>query len=99
MKKELEFCGTESGRTVDKAAKCGLEFFPGQKVKTPVINVPGVHYECRIVYKSPLDPSYLIEAYKHLYPEKDFHTLYFGEIVYCCSTDDTSTGDAKGRTK
>lgn len=86
MKKELEFCGTQSGRKTDKLKKCGLEIFPGEKVKTPILNIPGIHFECRIVYKSPLDPLYLIEGYKHLYPEKDFHTLYFGEIMYCYSS-------------
>jgi len=88
MRKELEFCGSQSGRKVDKLKKCGLEIFPGEKVKTPILNIPGIHFECRIVYKSPMEPSHLIESYKHLYPEKDYHTLYFGEIVYCYSTED-----------
>jgi flavin reductase (DIM6/NTAB) family NADH-FMN oxidoreductase RutF len=91
MKKELEFCGTQSGKKIDKVKKCGLGLFPGTKVKTPSVNVPGIHFECRIVYKSPLDPLRLIESYKHLYPEKDFHTIYFGEIVHCCSTADIKT--------
>jgi flavin reductase (DIM6/NTAB) family NADH-FMN oxidoreductase RutF len=88
MRKELDFCGTQSGRKVDKLKKCGLEIFPGEKVKTPILNIPGIHFECRIVYKTPLDPAHLIESYKHLYPDKDYHTLYFGEIVYCYSTED-----------
>ena len=33
-----------------------------------------------------MDPARLIDGYKHLYPDKDYHTIYFGEIVYCCST-------------
>ena len=87
-KKALEICGTQSGKRIDKRQVCGLEFFPAEKVKTPVIDIPGIHYECKIVYKKPLDPAYLIESYKHLYPEKDFHTIYFGEIVYSYSTED-----------
>jgi flavin reductase (DIM6/NTAB) family NADH-FMN oxidoreductase RutF len=86
MKKELEFCGTQSGAKVDKVKKCKLEIFPGEKVKSPIINVPGIHFECRIVYKTPLAPALLIDAYQHLYPKKDYHTLYFGEIVYCYSS-------------
>jgi flavin reductase (DIM6/NTAB) family NADH-FMN oxidoreductase RutF len=88
MEKELEFCGTQSGRKVNKLEKCGLELFPSEKIKTPVINVPGIHFECRIVCKAPIDPSLLIDSYKHLYPEKDYHTIYFGEIVYCYSSED-----------
>jgi flavin reductase (DIM6/NTAB) family NADH-FMN oxidoreductase RutF len=87
MKKELEFCGTNSGRKLNKVEKCGLELFPAQKVRTPIINIPGIHFECRIVYTSPLDPGRLIEDYNHLYPEKDYHTLYYGEVVLCSLTD------------
>jgi flavin reductase (DIM6/NTAB) family NADH-FMN oxidoreductase RutF len=89
MKKELTVCGTLSGRKVDKLKKCGLELLPGVKVKTPVLNIPGIHFECRKVYSSAMDPARLIDAYKHLYPGKDYHTIYFGEIVYC------STGGKK----
>lgn len=88
MRKELEYCGSHSGQKQDKLKKCGLEIFPGEKVKTPILNFPGIHFECKIVYKSPIDPSNLIESYTHLYPEKDYHTIYFGEIVYCYSTED-----------
>ncbi len=88
MSKQLEFCGTKSGRTRKKAEECGLEMFPGITVRSPVIIVPGIQFECRIVYKSAMDPSNLAEDYKHLYPEKDFHTLYYGEILECYSTKD-----------
>jgi flavin reductase (DIM6/NTAB) family NADH-FMN oxidoreductase RutF len=83
MEKELEFCGTQSGRKVDKLKKCGIELLPGEKVRVPVLNIPGVHFECKTVYSSPLDPARLIDRYRHLYPDKDYHTIYFGEIVYC----------------
>ncbi len=87
MRKELEICGSQSGRTVDKLKKAKLEIFPSEKIKTPVLNIPGIHFECEIVYKSPIDPSNLDDAYKRLYPDKDYHTIYFGEIVHCFSTE------------
>lgn len=87
MREELEICGTQSGRKVDKLKKCGLELLPAVKVRTPVLNISGIHFECRKVYTSPMDPARLVDAYKHLYPDKDYHTLYFGEIVYCYSKD------------
>lgn len=86
MKKELEFCGTKSGRKVNKFTGCGLDLTPSVKAHTPVINCAGVHYECRIVYKSPMDAANLIEDYRHLYPLKDYHTIYYGEIMQCYST-------------
>ena len=38
-------------------------------------------FKCRIVYESAMDPVFLDAVYKKdLYPEKDFHTLYFADI-------------------
>jgi flavin reductase (DIM6/NTAB) family NADH-FMN oxidoreductase RutF len=85
MAKELEFCGTRSGRECDKLAGCNLEKFPSRSVHTPLVRVPGIHYECKIVFKAPMDPANLVESYHALYPKKDFHTLYFGEIVQAYS--------------
>lgn len=89
MSKELAFCGSKSGKNHDKFKECSLEIFPGQKVHTPILNIPGIHFECKIVYKSELNPNNLVDTYKHLYPSKDYHTLYYGEIAYCYSTVDS----------
>jgi flavin reductase (DIM6/NTAB) family NADH-FMN oxidoreductase RutF len=88
MSKELEICGTKSGKDHDKFKECSLELSPGQKVRTPVISTPGINFECKIIYKSKLDPDNLVDSYKHLYPNRDYHTLYYGEIAYCYSTAD-----------
>ena len=88
MAKELELCGTKSGRSIDKFKTCNLELFPAVKIHTPIIKLFGYHYECKIVYRSAIDPAHLIDDYQHLYPNKDFHTLYYGEIVECYSTMD-----------
>jgi len=88
MRKEIAFCGSESGRSVDKFKKCNLETTDGCKVNSPVIKTSGIHYECKIIYKSAMDPVHLDKNYDSLlYPEKDYHTLYFGEIVACYETD------------
>ena len=83
MKRELAFCGTKSGRSADKFAECGLQTQAGRQTTTPIIRVPGVHFECRIVYKNPIDPARLDSGFAPLYPDKDYHTLYFGEILGC----------------
>jgi len=88
MKKEIMFCGTKSGRDYNKFKECNLQTSNSQKVITPIIKVPGIHYECEIVYKSAMDPAYLNKNYDTaLYPKKDYHTLYFGEIVDCYEMD------------
>ena len=83
LKDELAFCGTRSGRDLDKFQACRLGTRPGLKTASPVLDVPGLHLECRILYKTPLDPSRMDPALGSLYPAKDYHTLYFGEIVGC----------------
>ena len=88
MKKELMFCGTKSGRDCNKFNECNFQTSDSQKVITPIIKAPGLHYECKIVYKSAMDPIYLNQDYDTaLYPEKDYHTLYYGEIVDCYEID------------
>jgi flavin reductase (DIM6/NTAB) family NADH-FMN oxidoreductase RutF len=87
MTRELEFCGTESGKEKDKLKECNLRLFPAEKIKTPIIDIAGIHFECKIAYKSAIDPLYLEQSYKHLYPAKDYHTIYYGEIVFCYSID------------
>jgi flavin reductase (DIM6/NTAB) family NADH-FMN oxidoreductase RutF len=83
MKKELAYCGTKSGRDVDKFKECRLETSKSRHVVSPIINIPGIHFEAVIVYKNPIDPGLLSAGYGHIYPEKDYHTLYFGEIQAC----------------
>ena len=87
LKKELELCGTMSGRAVDKFKECKLATGKAKKVSSPVLEIPGYHYECRRLYKSALDPTMMDKALDDLYPKKDYHTLYFGEIVACYQTD------------
>jgi flavin reductase (DIM6/NTAB) family NADH-FMN oxidoreductase RutF len=80
-KKALAFCGTKSGREYDKFSECNLKTLPGRHVSSPVIDIPGTHFECRIVYKSPMEKSLLDASLMKLYPDGDFHTLYLGEIL------------------
>ena len=86
MSKEITFCGTKSGRNFDKFNACGLSVAKSHSVVSPIIDMQGLHYECKIIFKAAMDPAYLAEAYDALYPEKDYHTLYFGEIVECYET-------------
>ena len=83
MKKEIAFCGTKSGRDVDKFKECRLTTAASRQVVSPIVQVPGIHFECRIVYKNAIDPTRLTREYDPIYPEKDYHTLYFGEIQAC----------------
>ncbi len=83
MKDAVMFCGTKSGRDYDKFKECSLELAASQKVISPIIKTAGVHFECKIIFKTAMDPAYLDAECESLYPEKDYHTLYFGEIQAC----------------
>ncbi|MDR0391914.1 MAG: flavin reductase family protein [Planctomycetaceae bacterium] len=84
FREALLICGTKSGRDIDKFKVAGLTTKPSQKVATPVIEGDFYNYECRIVYKTPLNPSAIPSGVvKACYPINDFHTFYFGEILSC----------------
>ena len=79
---ELSFCGSKSGRDVDKIKECGFTLEQGISVSTPYISESIVHFECRIIHKNKLDPHTLDpDILRRYYPEQDFHTVYYGEIV------------------
>ena len=87
LSKEIAFCGSKSGRDHDKFKMCNLEISSGLKVVSPIIKTAGYHYECKIVYKTAMNEAFLDRNYdKSLYPQKDYHTLYFGEILSCYET-------------
>jgi len=88
MGKETIFCGTKSGRDVDKFKMCNLQTANGRHVVSPIINVAGIHFECKIVFKSAMNPAQLDKDYDQaIYPQKDYHTLYYGEILACYETE------------
>lgn len=84
LQEALAFCGTKSGRDVDKFEKCQLKVADSKNIDTPVIADCGFIYECKVVYKQDMDLSLLSdEIKKSSYPDDDYHTIYYGEIVAC----------------
>lgn len=79
----LRFCGSTSGRDVNKIAKTGI---------TPVEAESGAIYfaearlvfECKKIYFHDLDPDNFLDPKIHdEYPNKDYHRMYIGEVVRC----------------
>ncbi len=79
----LRYCGSVSGRDVDKMQIAGL---------TPVASSQGSVYfqearlviECRKIYCDDLDPGrFLDPSIEQNYPRKDYHRFYIGEILSC----------------
>jgi len=88
LKKELAFAGTQSGRDVNKFEGHGLTAVPAQKVACPIVQECALHIECVTRYAQTLDGVGMdAKILNHAYPEQDFHTLFYGEIVACYRTD------------
>lgn len=78
----LKFCGSRSGRDVNKVAETGL---------TPVTGDGTIYFsearlvlECRKIYFQDIDPRhFLSKDIEGFYPQKDYHRIYLGEIKRC----------------
>ncbi len=79
----LEFCGSNSGRDVDKTERTGL---------TPVRGREGAVYFkqaslviiCKKIYYQQIDPRRFLDPGIHKnYPKKDYHRMYVGQVVRC----------------
>ncbi len=78
----LTYCGSRSGRNVNKVKETGL---------SPVFNKDSVYFtearlvlECKKIYFQDLIPGhFIVPEIEELYPQKDYHRMYIGEIVKC----------------
>jgi flavin reductase (DIM6/NTAB) family NADH-FMN oxidoreductase RutF len=79
----LQYCGTYSGRDVDKAKETGLE--PVECGNGTVsFSQARLVLVCRKLYADDIDPELFIdESLDRLYPAKQYHRLYIGEIADC----------------
>ncbi len=87
-KSVLSFCGTKSGRDVDKLRALGLTAEAGETVSVPGIRQLPLTLECKVVYKQEQDRNAITEENTLRYypkdaqfPDGDYHTAYYGEIT------------------
>lgn len=87
----LEFCGSHSGRHVNKIARAGI---------TPVKgSIDDVYFaeallviECRKIYFTDVNPAaFLARTLVDIYAEEDYHRMYIGEIEKCLARAATGT--------
>ena len=80
-RKALQLCGSKSGREVDKVKECGFTVQTAE-CGAPYFQEAGVVLVCRKRFAQPMDPDCMPQEIKtKWYPEKDYHTLYIGEII------------------
>ena len=81
MSEVLNFCGTKSGRDVDKFKEMKLTVKKGLDIDAPYIDESWIHYECKTIFKTDMKPGQLDATIeKEMYKTKDFHMIYMGEI-------------------
>ncbi|MBE6934681.1 MAG: flavin reductase family protein [Ruminococcaceae bacterium] len=82
----LGFCGTKSGRDVDKIRELDLHLEEPEVVSVPGIRELPLTLECKVIYRNPQPTKGLPqEVLNRYYPEvdgkRDAHIAYYGEIV------------------
>ena len=84
----LSICGTRSGRDMDKIKELGLTLEAPEEISVPGIKEFPLTLECRVIYRQEQDPNAVneentIRFYPRSpeFPEGDYHTAYYGQIV------------------
>lgn len=82
LRKWVGFCGSRSGREVDKFAEFGISVTKGQTVNSVTIDPCPMVYECQVVHYNDVIPDHLTpEIEVGAYGGSDYHRLYYGQIL------------------
>ncbi len=84
VSREVEICGHQSGRNADKIAACGFKLRPGEKIATPVLKMPGMHFECKIIYNRLMSAEKLDPTINELWYDRlqgDYHAFFIAQVV------------------
>jgi len=82
FRKDLETLGTLSGKDGAKLSKTRLTLKASKRVAAPSYNEARLILECRKIYSQDMDPRGFIDpSIQENYAARDYHRIYFGEIV------------------
>ena len=78
----LKLCGAKSGRDIDKVKECGFTLAYGAG-DAPYFAEAQLVLVCKKLYFDDIEPGHFLAADidEKNYPNKDYHTMYVGEIV------------------
>jgi flavin reductase (DIM6/NTAB) family NADH-FMN oxidoreductase RutF len=83
----IELIGSKSGRDSNKIAEAGLTPVAASVVAAPIFAEAELAVECRKILRTVFDPSQFVDpAVDEHYLKKDYHRVYFGEIVAVAGT-------------
>ena len=84
----LNLCGTASGRDTDKWGATGLHRIASDAVAVPRVAEAELALECRVLATVDLNPArFLDPAIHRLYPRRDFHRIFLGEVLGAWAED------------
>jgi len=82
LRPALQIMGTRSGRDTDKVALSGLTLVASECVAAPAFAEAELVVECRKIYWDDIKPDHFLDPdIERHYPRKDYHRMYFGEIL------------------
>ncbi len=80
--KDLKRLGTISGRDGNKIKRTALTIKQSESIEAPSYNEANLILECKTIYFQDMKPEGFIDkSIINNYPKKDFHRIYFGEIL------------------
>lgn len=87
-RKALSLIGSRSGRDTDKIALAGLTPQAATVVAAPVFEQACLAIECRKLYWDDFNPAHFLDAsIETHYPQKDYHRIFYGEILAVSSAE------------
>ena len=91
-KNALNLLGTKSGRDGNKIAEARLTPCAALKIAAPTFQEAELSIECRKIYWDDFHPGqFLDSSIEPHYPRKDYHRIYYGEIIYVEGSEDFSS--------
>ena len=84
----LTLLGTKSGKNTNKIAESGLHSKESTKVEAPCFAEATLVIECVKMYWQDMNCDNFLNPSTHtFYPQKDYHRIYFGEILTVLEAD------------
>ncbi|OPZ98530.1 MAG: Flavoredoxin [Bacteroidetes bacterium ADurb.Bin408] len=82
FKDALNYCGTHSGKDVDKIKQTGLIPIEGV-CGTIIFEQARLALECKKIYFDDIKPAHFLDKDIDRLYDKDYHRMYIGEILSC----------------
>lgn len=87
-RKALNLLGTKSGKDGDKIAESGFQPIASTKIASPAYAEAELIIECQKMYWDDFKPDHFLDhRIQSNYPMKDYHRVYFGEILVVLGDD------------